>query len=84
MCTSFQLTAVDGDVYVGRTMEFPDIEQDDLTHWVSIASLTARRSITRVQTSPSPLVVDLATTDFTGDAPRRVELTAGEFMPLAV
>ena len=60
------------------------IEQDDQTTWSSIASLTARRYIVRLQTNPTPFVVDVAATDFSGAAPRQVELAAGDFAPLVV
>jgi len=60
------------------------IEQDDQTKWSSIASLTARRYIVRVQSDPTPVAVDLATTDFTGTVPRQRELAAGGFTALAV
>ena len=60
------------------------LEQDDQTQWSSIASLSTRRYIVRVQSNPTPVVVDLTTTDFDGGAPRQHELTAGEFQTLSV
>ncbi|MGP3536774.1 linear amide C-N hydrolase [Microbacterium sp. RD1] len=60
------------------------IEQDDQTKWSSIASLTAGRYIVRIQDDPTPVAVDLATTDFTGDVPRQRELVAGGFAPITV
>ena len=59
-------------------------EQDDQTKWSSISSLSARRYIVRLQTNPTPFVVDVAATDFTGDAPRQVTLAAGGFQPITV
>lgn len=52
--------------------------------WSSIASLSARRYIVRVQDDPTPVVVDVAATVFTGGAPRQRELTAADFAPLTV
>ncbi|MET0296046.1 MAG: linear amide C-N hydrolase, partial [Microbacterium sp.] len=60
------------------------IEQDDQTKWSSISSLSARRYIVRVQANPTPFVVDVAATDFSGDAPRQVALAAGGFQPIAI
>jgi choloylglycine hydrolase len=60
------------------------IEQDDQTKWSSIASLTAARYIVRTQDDPTPVVVDLATTDFTGPAPRQLDLAPGTFRPVTV
>ena len=60
------------------------IEQDDQTKWSSIASLTAGRYIVRTQDDPTPVVIDLSATDFTGTAPRQQELQPGTFRPLAV
>lgn len=59
-------------------------EQDDQTTWSSIASLTAGRYIVRVQTDPTPVVVDLRTTDFAGHEPRQVQLAAGGFRAITV
>ena len=60
------------------------LEQDDQTQWSSIASLTTRRYIVRVQSNPTPVVVDLTTTDFDGDAPRQHELAAGSLQTMTV
>jgi len=60
------------------------IEQDDQTKWSSISSLTARRYIVRTQANPTPVAVDLTVTDFTGDAPRQVDLVPGGFQTIAV
>ncbi len=60
------------------------LEQDDQTQWSSIASLSTRRYIVRVQSNPTPVVVDLTTTDFDGDAPRQHELAAGSFQNITV
>lgn len=59
-------------------------EQDDQTKWSSIASLSALRYVVRTQDDPTPVVVDLATTDFTGDAARQRELLPGGFAPVSV
>ena len=58
--------------------------QNDQTTWVSISSLSAKRYIVRVQTNPTPVVVDLATTDFSGDQPRQVTISDGAFTPLSL
>lgn len=60
------------------------IEQDDQTKWSSIASLSALRYIVRTQDNPTPVVLDLAQTDFTGDTPRQRELARGGFLPITV
>lgn len=60
------------------------LEQDDQTKWSSVASLTAGRYIVRTQDDPTPVVVDLGTTDFTGDAPRQRELRPGDFAVVTV
>jgi len=60
------------------------LEQDDQTKWSSIASLTAGRYVVRTQDDPTPVVVDLATTDFSGGEPRQRELTAGGFRAVSV
>jgi choloylglycine hydrolase len=60
------------------------LEQDDQTKWSSIASLSASRYIVRTQDDPTPVVVDLASTDFTGDAPRQLELQPGDFRPVTI
>jgi choloylglycine hydrolase len=60
------------------------LEQDDQTKWSSISSLTAGRYIVRTQANPAPVAIDLATTDFTGDAPRQVDLAAGAFQLITV
>jgi choloylglycine hydrolase len=60
------------------------LEQDDQTKWSSIASLSAGRYIVRTQDDPTPVVVDLTTTDFTGDAPRQLDLQPGDFAPVVV
>lgn len=60
------------------------VEQDDQTKWSSVSSLTARRYIVRTQANPTPVAVDLHATDFTGDAPRQVELAPGDFAPLTI
>jgi choloylglycine hydrolase len=60
------------------------VEQDDQTKWSSIASLTAGRYIVRTQDDPTPVVVDLATTDFSGSAPRQLDLVAGGFRAVSV
>jgi choloylglycine hydrolase len=60
------------------------IEQDDQTKWSSISSLTARRYIVRTQANPTPVAVDLDATDFTGDAPRQLELVAGGFASVTI
>ncbi|NYD65666.1 hypothetical protein [Agromyces atrinae] len=60
------------------------VEQDDQTKWVSIASLSARRYIVRIQSNPTPVVVDLASLDLTGDAPRQLDLLPGEFTPVTL
>lgn len=60
------------------------IEQDDQTKWSSISSLTALRYIVRTQADPTPVAVDLATTDFTGAAPRQLDLAAGSFQTITV
>ncbi|MCI2959105.1 linear amide C-N hydrolase [Agromyces atrinae] len=60
------------------------VEQDDQTKWVSIASLSARRYIVRIQSNPTPVVVDLASLDLTGDAPRQLDLLPGEFTPITL
>ncbi len=60
------------------------VEQDDQTKWSSIASLSARRYIVRVQSDPTPVAVDLAATDFSGTEPRQRELAAGGFTPVTV
>jgi choloylglycine hydrolase len=60
------------------------LEQDDQTKWSSIASLGALRYIVRTQDDPTPVAVDLARTDFTGDTARQRELTAGGFATIVV
>jgi choloylglycine hydrolase len=60
------------------------LEQDDQTKWSSISSLSAKRYIVRLQTNPTPFVVDLGTIDFTGDAPRQAALAAGGFQSITV
>lgn len=60
------------------------LEQDDQTQWSSISSLSTRRYIVRVQSNPTPVVVDLTTTNFDGDAPRQHELAAGSFHPITI
>ncbi|MET0862298.1 MAG: linear amide C-N hydrolase [Microbacterium sp.] len=60
------------------------LEQDDQTKWSSIASLSAGRYIVRTQANPTPVAIDLAATDFTGDAPRQVDLAAGAFQLITV
>lgn len=60
------------------------LEQDDQTKWSSIASLSARRYIVRLQSNPTPYVVDVAATDFTGDAPRQLALAPGGFQPVTI
>jgi choloylglycine hydrolase len=59
-------------------------EQDDQTKWSSISSLTAKRYVVRLQSNPTPYVVDVAATDFTGDVPRQVTLAPGGFQPITV
>lgn len=58
--------------------------QNDRTTWSSISSLTAGRYIIRVETNPSPFVVDLSQTDFSQGQPRQISVPAGTFVPLAV
>lgn len=60
------------------------IEQDDQTKWSSIASLTARRYIVRIQANPTPFVVDVAATDFDGGEPRQLDLQPGGFAAVTV
>ncbi|KAA9107744.1 linear amide C-N hydrolase [Microbacterium rhizomatis] len=60
------------------------LEQDDQTKWSSIASLTAGRYIVRTQANPTPMAVNLAATDFTGAAPRQVDLAPGAFQMITV
>jgi choloylglycine hydrolase len=59
-------------------------EQDDQTKWSSISSLSARRYIVRLQSNPTPYVVELDATDFSGGEPRQVTLAVGDFQPIAV
>ena len=60
------------------------IEQDDQTKWSTIASLTAGRYVVRTQDDPTPSVIDLSTTDFTGSEPRQLDLQPGTFRPVTV
>lgn len=60
------------------------VEQDDQTTWSSISNLTERRYIVRLQTNPTPFVVDVAATDFSGSAPRQTELQPGDFAPITL
>lgn len=54
-------------------------EQDDQTKWSSIASLSARRYIVRIQDNPTPFAVDLADVDLSAGEPRQFDLPAGGF-----
>jgi len=74
------------DIPVGMmsTVDGTGLERDEVTMWSSISSLTARRYIVRIQANPMPVAVDLSTTDFSGDAPRQVDLVAGGFQPITV
>ncbi len=58
--------------------------QNDQTTWVSISSLNARRYIVRVQTNPTPVVVDLSQTDFSSGAPRQLTISDGDFTPITL
>ena len=59
-------------------------EVDEVTDFSSICNLTARRYGYRTFGEPTPYVIDLATTDFTGEA-RTAELPAkGGFHPVTV
>lgn len=58
--------------------------QNDQTTWISISSLSAKRYVVRVQTNPTPVVVELTTTDFASGGPRQVTISDGEFVPLTV
>jgi len=58
--------------------------QNDQTTWISISSLATLRYIVRVQTNPTPVVVDLKTTDFSSGGPRQVTISNGDFSPLVV
>jgi choloylglycine hydrolase len=60
------------------------LEQDDQTKWSSVSSLSALRYIVRTQDDPTPVVVDLSTTDFEGGEPRQVELGPGGFRAIVV
>ncbi len=57
---------------------------DDHTLWSSIANLAERRYTVRTYGNPIPQTVELAEVDFTGSAPRQVDLPAGAFARLAV
>lgn len=59
-------------------------EQDDQTTWSSIANLTGLRYIVRLQTNPTPVVVELGDTAFSDGEPRQVELRPGGFAPIVV
>lgn len=58
--------------------------QNDQTVWVSVASLTAKRYIVRVQTNPTPVVVDLRATDFSKGPARQITISDGDFATLAL
>lgn len=60
------------------------LPQNDRTTWSSISSLSAGRYIIRVENNPSPYVVDLASTDFSGGSPRQVSVPSGTFIELKV
>ena len=60
------------------------LPQNDRTTWSSISSLNAGRYIIRVESNPSPYVVDLAQTDFAGGGPRQLNVPSGSFVPLKV
>jgi choloylglycine hydrolase len=60
------------------------LPQNDRTTWSSISGLTSGRYVIRVESNPTPFVVDLNTTDFTGGVPRQVVVPAGTFSPLVV
>ena len=60
------------------------LAQNDRTTWSSIASLSARRYIVRVESNPTPAVIDLAATDFSAGAPRQASLAGGTFAPLSL
>ena len=60
------------------------LPQNDRTTWSSISSLSAGRYIIRVESNPSPYVVDLTQTDFSGGQPRQQNVPSGSFIPLSV
>ncbi|MDH6422740.1 linear amide C-N hydrolase [Aurantimicrobium minutum] len=60
------------------------LPQNDRTTWSSISSLSAGRYIIRVESNPTPYVVDLTSTDFTSGAPRQIPVPAGSFVTLTV
>lgn len=60
------------------------LPQNDRTTWSSISSLNAGRYIIRVESNPSPYVVDLSQTDFSSGPARQTPVPAGSFISLAV
>lgn len=60
------------------------LSQNDRTTWSSVSSLSAKRYIVRVESNPTPVVIDFATTDLTPGAPRQVSLASGTFAPLVL
>lgn len=60
------------------------LPQNDRTTWSSISSLSAGRYIVRVESNPSPYVVDLHATDFSSGAPRQQSIPSGSFIPLSI
>lgn len=60
------------------------LPQNDRTTWSSISSLNTGRYIIRVESNPTPFVVDLNKTDFSSGTPRQVEVPSGSFVPLTI
>lgn len=58
--------------------------QNDRTTWSSLSSLNAQRYIVRVESNPSPYVVDLSATDFSPGPARQRSVPAGGFIPLSI
>lgn len=59
-------------------------EQNDRTTWSSLSSLNAGRYIIRVESNPSPYVIDLGNTDFSPGLARQKAVPAGGFIPLSL
>ena len=60
------------------------LPQNDRTTWSTISSLNTGRYIVRVESNPSPFVVDLTATNFSEGEPRQVRIPSGTFLPLEV
>jgi choloylglycine hydrolase len=60
------------------------LPQNDRTTWSSISNLSEGRYIIRVESNPTPFVIDLNSTDFSGGAPRQLQVPSGTFAPLTV